>query len=101
MLDRKRALAVRPDDHDLARFAPRVSLTLAAGFLLFLLSAGAYVTPVLLEPLPPDAIPDYRKERVAARLDGKVTYFLFGSLLAATLLSIRGALPGTSRQRRG
>jgi hypothetical protein len=98
MIDR--GMRGRPDDRDLTRFAPRVTLTLAAGFLLFLLSAGAYVTPVLLEPVPPGAIPDYRKERVAARLDGKVTYFLFGSLLAAALLSIRGAIPGTSRRPR-
>lgn len=88
----------RPDDRDLARFAPRVTLTLLAGFLLFLLSTAAYVVPVLLEPAPPGAIADYHRERVAARLDGKVAYFFFGSFLAATLLSIRGALPGSSRR---
>ena len=90
----------KPGDEDLARFAPRVTLTLLAGFAIFLISAGLYVLPALLEPVPPGAIPDYRKERVIARLDGKVPYFLLGSFVGATLLSIRGWLPGTSRRNR-
>ena len=56
--------------------------------------------PVLLEPPPPGAIADYQKERVVARLDGKVRYFLVGSFLGVTLLSIRGWLPGTGRRDR-
>jgi hypothetical protein len=90
----------KPEDRDLARFAPRVTLTLLAGFAVFLLAAGLYVLPVLLEPVPPGAIPDYRKERVIARLDGKVPYFLLGSFVGMTLLSIRGWLPGTRRRDR-
>jgi hypothetical protein len=83
-----------------SRFAPRITLTLLAGFALFLLSAGIYVLPVLLEPAPPGAIPDWHKERVIARLDGKVLYFLFGSFLGVTLLSLGGRLPGISRGQR-
>jgi hypothetical protein len=90
----------KPEDRDLARFAPRVTLTLLAGFVVFLLTATLYVLPVLREPAPPGAIPDYHKERVMARLEGKVHYFLIGSFVGVTLLSIRGLLPGTSRRSR-
>ena len=90
----------KPADHDLARFAPRVTLTLVAGFVVFLVAAALYVLPVLTEPAPPGAIPDYHKERVIARLDGKVHYFLIASFVGVTLLSIRGWLPGTSRRSR-
>ena len=54
----------QPDDRDLARFIPRVTLSVAAGLLLFLVSAGLYISPVLLESAPPGAIVDYHKERV-------------------------------------
>ena len=81
------------DDRELSRFIPRVTLSLAAGFLLFLLSSGLYVLPVLLEPAPPGAIPDYHKERVRARMQGKVIWFLVGSFLCASLV--------TARPRRG
>lgn len=90
----------QPDDRDLVRFGPRVTLALLLGFLLFLASAGIYVAPTLLEPAPPDAISDYYRERVAARLEGKVTYFLLGSFVVATLLTIRGLRPGTRRPGR-
>ncbi len=93
-------MPARPDDSDLGRFAPRVTLTLLAAFGVFLLTAGLYVLPVLLEPAPPGAIADWHRERVAARLHGKVRYFLFGSFLGVTLLSIRGLLPGTARRGR-
>ncbi len=70
-----------------------MTLSLAAGFLLFLLSSGLYVLPVLLEPAPPGAILDYHKERVRARMQGKVIWFLVGSFLCASLV--------TARPRRG
>jgi hypothetical protein len=76
-----------PDDRDLVRFVPRVSLTLIAGFVVFLVSAGLYALPALREPVPPGAIADYRKERVMARLEGKVLWFLAGSMITVTLLS--------------
>lgn len=79
----------------MARFVPRVTLTLLAGFLLFVLIAGLYALPVMLEATPPGAIPDYAKERVMARLEGKVLWMLAASLLAAVALGIRGLLPGT------
>jgi hypothetical protein len=76
----------QPDDRDLARFFPRVTLAIAAGLLLFLVSAGLYALPVLLEPPPPGAIADYHKEKVRARLQGKVIWFLAGSLFTVTLV---------------
>ena len=79
----------RPDDREPSSFFPRVTLSLLGGFLLFLLSAGLYVLPVLLEPAPPGAIPDYHQERVRARMQGKVHWFLVGSFLCAALVSAR------------
>jgi len=66
-----------------------VTLSIAGGCLVFLLSAGLYALPVLLEPAPPGAIPDYHKERVQARLKGKVMWFLAGSFVGVTLLIAR------------
>ncbi len=79
----------RPDDRELSRFFPRITLSLVAGFLLFLLSSGLYVLPVLLEPAPPGAILDYHQERVRARMQGKVIWFLVGSFLCTALVSAR------------
>ncbi len=87
----------RPDDRDLARFAPRITLTLLAGFALFLVSAGLYVLPALREPAPPGAISDYHKERVISRLDGKVLWFLAASMIVVTVI---GTLPRPGRRRR-
>lgn len=88
----------RPRDQDLARFAPRLTVTLLAGFALFVVAAGLWVLPVLLEPPPPGAIPDYVRERVAARLDGVVLWLFTGAMLVASFASIRGVLPGTRRR---
>jgi hypothetical protein len=79
----------RPHDRELSRFFPRITLSLVAGFLLFLLSSGLYVLPVLLEPAPPGAILDYHQERVRARMQGKVIWFLVGSFLCTALVSAR------------
>ena len=65
---------------------PRITLLLVAGLALFTLSAGLYVLPVLREPVPVGAIPDYVKERVAARLEGKLPWFLAGSMLTVGIL---------------
>lgn len=90
----------RPDDRDPFRFAPRVTLTLLGGLAIFLLISLLYVLPVLFEPLPPGAIPDYRRERVAARLEGKVIYLLVGSLLVATAPAIRRGRARLPRRER-
>ena len=83
-----------PERPPAAHFVPRVALLAVTGFGLFALSAGLYVLPVLRAPAPPGAIADYTAERVRARLDGKVGWFLAGSFAAAALL---GA--GLSRAR--
>ncbi len=73
------------------RFAPRLTLSLLGGFLLFMLIAFFYaVLPVWREPVPPGAIPDYARERVMARLDGKVSWMLGGSLLVAGFVGMGG-----------
>jgi hypothetical protein len=90
----------RGEDRTRSRFVPRVTLTVLSGLAVFLLSAGIYVLPVLLEPAPPGAIADWHKERVIARMEGKVPYFLLGSFLGVALLSIRGLLPGVSPRGR-
>jgi len=84
----------RPDDRDVSAFLPRITLVLIGGFVLFMLVAGLYVLPVLLETPPAGAIPDYTKERVMARLEGKVLWMLATSLLVVAGLAIRGILPG-------
>jgi hypothetical protein len=89
----------RPDDRDVSVFLPRITLVLIGGFVLFMLIAGLYVLPVLLETPPPGAIPDYTKERVMARLEGKVLWMLATSLLVVAGLAIRGVLPGTGGRR--
>jgi cell shape-determining protein MreD len=85
-------------ERDLARFAPRITVTLIAGFAIFMLAALVYVLPVLLDTPPPGAVEDYQRERVMARLEGRLPWLIAGSFLAATLLSIRGWLPGTGRR---
>jgi hypothetical protein len=89
----------RPDDPELARFAPRVSIMLVSGCLLFLISALAYVAPILLEAPPPGAVADWHQQRVQAHLEGKVLYILFASFIVAALLGARGWLPGTGPRR--
>ncbi len=73
---------------------PRIALLLVAGFALFLAATGIYILPTLRETPPPGAIPDYRKERIIARLEGKVLWFLVGSMLTVTIL---GTLPARGR----
>jgi hypothetical protein len=88
----------KPSDRVLASFAPRVTIMLIAGFVIFLVAAGLYVLPVYLEPLPLGAIADYREQRIIARLDGKVLWILIPSFVVSALLGARGWLPGTGRQ---
>ena len=71
----------------------------AAG-LIFLLASLIYVAPVLLEEPPPGAIQDWTRERVRARLAGKVPWLLVPSVATAALLAARGWLPGTGERRR-
>lgn len=85
----------RPDPDGGPRFFPRVTLTLAAGAVVFALATVIYSLPALLESPPPGAIPDYTRERVRARLEGKVPALLGGSLLAVA------AVAGARSWRRG
>ncbi len=83
------AMPPRVEPAQRPRFVPRVALLFAAAFLIFSLSTGLYVLPVLREPAPPGAIEDYYAERARARLSGKVPWFLVGSFAAAALLGAR------------
>ncbi len=47
-----------PQERDVAGFLPRITISVVAGFALFLLLAGLYVLPELLADPPPGAIPD-------------------------------------------
>ena len=85
----------QPSDSALASFAPRVTIMLISGFLIFMVAAGIYVLPVYFEPAPPGAIADYYEQRVIARLEGKVLWILIPSFIASALLGARGWLPGT------
>jgi hypothetical protein len=87
-----------PRDQDLARFAPRLTVTLLAGFALFLLFCALWALPVLMEPTPPGAIPDYLRERIMARLDGVVRWLFVAAMLISAFASIRGLLPGTRKR---
>ncbi len=87
-----------PGDRDLASFAPRLTVTILAGFAFFGVASALWVLPALMETPPPGAIADYTKERVMARLDGAVAPLFAGSMLAAAFASIRGLLPGTRRR---
>jgi hypothetical protein len=84
---------------DYERFAPRVTISLLMGFVLFLVLALLYSLPALLETPPPDAIADYTQERVRARLDGKVFWIFTVSMLASAFAGVWGILPFTSRKR--
>ncbi len=88
----------KPGDRDLARFAPRIAVTVLAGFALFLVASMVWVLPTMMETPPPGAIPDYTKERVMARLTGAVAPLFTGSMLIAAFASIRGLIPGTRRR---
>jgi len=83
---------------DYERFAPRVTISLLMGFVLFLVLALLYSLPAWLETPPPDAIADYTQERVRARLEGKVFWIFAFSMLAAAFAGVRGILPGTRRR---
>ena len=90
-----RGMKGQPHDRDLARFAPRLTVTLLFGFALFAVASLLWALPVLLESPPPGAIPDYVRERVMARLEGVVGWIFGASMLLAAFASIRGLLPGT------
>lgn len=71
------------------RFVPRATLIIAGGFLLFFAVSLLYALPILLEPVPAGATPDYLAERVRARLEGKTFIMLALSILAAAFLGSR------------
>lgn len=60
---------------------PRMTLTVLAGFALFVVLTLLYSLPVLLESPPEGAIPSYTAERVKSHLDGKVTWLLAASFV--------------------
>lgn len=89
----------QPSEADLASFVPRITLTLVGALALFAAASFLYaVLPVWLETPPAGAIPDYMRERVMARMEGKVLLLFAASLLASAALVIR--LTASSRPGR-
>ncbi|MFI5315718.1 MAG: hypothetical protein ACHQ6T_08450 [Myxococcota bacterium] len=82
---------MRPPGPPQKSFAPRATLAVAGGFLLFFAASILYSLPVLLEPEPPGAAESYVQERVQARLRGKVPWLLGTSLIVAGAIGARGA----------
>jgi predicted MFS family arabinose efflux permease len=70
-------------------FVPRMTLFILAGFALFSVLALLYSLPILLDPTPPGASPDYVAERVRAHLDGKASWLMLGSFLVVAVVSSR------------
>jgi hypothetical protein len=70
---------------------PRATLVIVGGFALFFVVAFLYSMPVFFEPLPEGATQSYLEERVKARLEGKVPWFLGVSLIAAAAIGARTA----------
>ena len=72
------------------RFAPRLTIVLFGGVLLFFAVSLVYSLPVLYEPPPEGAPENYASERVREHLRGKIPYFFGGSLVAVALAVSRG-----------
>jgi hypothetical protein len=70
---------------------PAATLVIAGGIALFFVVALAYSWPVLSEPVPVDAAPDFVAQRVRARLadSGLIYPMLAGSFLVSGVLVSR------------
>ncbi len=75
------------------RFAPKITLLVLAGFVLFFASLFLYSLPAMFETAPPGAVESWHAERVKQRLRGKVHWFLVGSFGAVTAIGLRFARP--------
>ena len=71
------------------RFVPRATLALVATVVLFLVATFLYSLPVMLEPPPPGAIPDWLAERIKAHLAGKVHWIFAASVLVVAAFASR------------
>jgi hypothetical protein len=69
-------------------FLPRMTLFIVAGFAVFVLISMLYSLPVMLAEPPPGASPDYVKERVRARMEGKTGWIMVGSF---AIVAVAGA----------
>lgn len=85
------------DSGDVTSFVPRITITLVLGTAIFLVAAGVWIWPILLQDPPPGAIADWTVERVRARLDGVVLWLILGGYGAAAVIVARGWLPGMRR----
>ncbi len=92
--------AMPPANRNTPLFVPRVTFQLILGVALFFASMLLYVSPILFQDPPPGAIPDWHKEQVQARLEGKVLLFALGSLGLVAVLSMRGLLPWSGPRSR-
>ncbi len=63
----------------MVRFVPRLTLILVVGFVVSIAAMYVYVLPVLNQPAPPGAVPQWHDEQIKQRLRGKVHWFLLGS----------------------
>ena len=68
---------------------PRATLIIAGGVALFFALSILYSLPVLLDPPPPGATPDYVAERVRAHLKGVVPWLFGVSMIAAAAIGAR------------
>ncbi len=72
----------------MVRFVPRLTLILLLGFAVAFGAMYLYVLPVLNQPAPPGAVPEWHDEQVKQRLRGKVHWFLLGSYGAVAGIGI-------------
>lgn len=76
----------RPSEARPGFFLPRVTLMMAGGVAIAALSLALYAMPAVTAPVPAGAVVDYRAERVRARLEGVVPWFVAGSFLTSALI---------------
>jgi hypothetical protein len=70
-------------------FVPRFTLMLAGSVLLFFLISLVYSWPVMMQPIPADAPPEFITEQVRQHMAGKTIPIFMVSLLLTALLVAR------------
>ena len=70
-------------------FVPRFTLLLAGSVAMFFALSLLYSCPVIQQPIPVDAPPDYVAEQVRQHMAGKVIPIFMISILVTALLVVR------------